>query len=136
MGEVGRIGEHTMVVRHEVITPAQAKRYISTYSEHNGYMNVSDEYRQLQQTLVEENYRKPKARRNPAYQHTICINTQGTLIKDLQPLFDIIAKRRPTELYICVVDNAEEIEDILADVDLETFPNIDGLGEHRLPDER
>jgi hypothetical protein len=103
-----------MDIRHEVVTHARAKALISSYSERNGYTDTSREYHDFLSGL---NVRRGRI---------LCINRHGRLLHGVSPLADLIEKRRPTELYVYVVSDDEEVEDLFADIDLEPFPKIDG----------
>jgi hypothetical protein len=115
-----------MDIRMQVITPAMAKRLIATYPESPGMVTSSEEFSALGWQLVKAHHRKRKSV-DPRYQHIIGVTAQGQLFFGLHLLFDIIEKRRAAELYVCTVTDAEETDDLFADMDMEPFPKI--LGE-------
>jgi hypothetical protein len=117
-----------MDIRHEVVTPARAKQLISTFSERNGFWSTSVAYHNFVSELHNKNWLKRK-HVDPRYRRTICVSRDSFLVDGVELLTEVILKRRPTELYICVVDDADEVEDIFADIDLEPFPKIHGAPE-------
>lgn len=113
-----------MRIETKTITPATAKTLISTYDETPARFMSSHEF----STLWGQEKRKPRRQRSIDRDALICVTDTGQLVEGISVLVRIIEGRRPHEVSVCIVSDAELVEDIAWDLDLELklvgFPKI------------
>jgi hypothetical protein len=111
-----------LALQHTVITPARAKALIGTYPEVPGFLPASLSYTSWL-TGPKGPRRRPTRASSPRppqriyWDEQICVTTTGDLVHGLGVLVNVIRQRRAAELWVCVVDDAELIEDLFDDLD-------------------